>query len=69
MRLDDIPQQVADDIQCFALMICNGKPLIYTRKCGIMRLKEVVYMVPNYMWCKKSEKEEAQWQSEANMRR
>ena len=28
LRLDDIPQQVADDIQCFALMICNGKPLI-----------------------------------------
>ena len=48
-RGDDIPQQVADDIQCFALMICNGKPLICFRKCGIMRLKGVVYMAKNYL--------------------
>ena len=49
LRLDDIPQQVADDIQCFALVICNGKPLIYFQKYGIMRLKRVVYMAKNYL--------------------
>ena len=37
------------DIQCFALMICNGKPLIYFLKYGIMRLKGVVYMAKNYL--------------------
>ena len=30
-------------------MICNGKPLIYFLKCGIMRLKVVVYMAKNYL--------------------
>ena len=44
LRLDEIPQQAADDTQCFALMICNGKPLICFRKYGIMCLKEVAYM-------------------------
>ena len=41
LRLDDIPQQVADDMQNFVLMIYNGKPLICFLKCGIMRLKGV----------------------------
>ena len=50
LRLDDIPQQVADDIQCFALVICNGKPLIYFQKYGIMRLKREVYMAKNSCW-------------------
>ena len=35
LRLDDIPQQVADDMQNFVLMIYNGKPLICFQKCGI----------------------------------
>ncbi len=30
-------------------MIYNGKPLICFRKCGIMRLKGVVYMIKNYL--------------------
>ena len=30
-------------------MICNGQPLIYFLKYGIMRLKEVVYMAKNYL--------------------
>ncbi|MBR6502536.1 MAG: hypothetical protein IKT42_03765, partial [Clostridia bacterium] len=41
LQLDDIPQQVADDMQNFVLMIYNGKPLICFLKCGIMRLKGV----------------------------
>ena len=49
LRLDDIPQQIADDIQCFALMVYNGKPLICSRKCGTIRLKGVVYMAKNYL--------------------
>ena len=30
-------------------MICNGKPLIYFLKYGIMLLKKVVYMAKNYL--------------------
>ena len=41
LRIGDIPQQVADDIQGFAL-ICF-------LKYGIMRLKGVVYMTKNYL--------------------
>ena len=29
LRLDDIPQQVADDMQNYVLMIYSGKPMIY----------------------------------------
>ena len=48
LRLDDIPQQVADDIQCDPLMICNGKPLIYFLKYGIMRLKSKADMLSKF---------------------
>ena len=49
LRLGDIPQQVADDMQNYVLMIYNGKPLICFRKYGIMRLKGAVYMAKNYL--------------------
>ena len=43
LRLDDIPQQVADDIQCIALMICNGKPLICFADSDISLKNELHY--------------------------
>ena len=49
LRLDDIPQQVADDMQNFVLMIYNGKPLICFLKCCIMRF--FAWCVPYGTWC------------------
>ena len=50
LRLDDMPQQVADDIQCDPLMICNGKPLICFRKCGIIAKRRFIYEIIQTCW-------------------
>ena len=38
MRLDDIPQRVADDTQTFVLMVCNGCAVDFSDKLSITNL-------------------------------